>query len=199
MRPMFKVGITGGIGSGKSTVARVFGVLGIPVFDADSESKSLLVEDADVKGAVIAAFGATIYPGGRLDRAALAAAVFNNPEALGRLNAIAHPAVRKRLAHWTDEQRSPYVLVESALLVDTGWYRSMDHLIVVSAPEAERVRRVMARDLTTEDQVRARMRNQVGEEERLAVADSIIRNDGTTLVIPQVLALHDALLARAFL
>ncbi|HNK39898.1 MAG TPA: dephospho-CoA kinase, partial [Flavobacteriales bacterium] len=129
---MFKVGITGGIGSGKSTVARVFGVLGIPVFDADSESKRLLVEDADVKGAVIAAFGATIYPGGRLDRAALAAAVFNNPEALGRLNAIAHPAVRKRLAHWTDEQRSPYVLVESALLVDTGWYRSMDHLIVVS-------------------------------------------------------------------
>ena len=196
---MFKVGITGGIGSGKSTVARVFGVLGIPVFDADSESKRLLVEDADVKGAVIAAFGATIYPGGLLDRAALAAAVFNNPEALGRLNAIAHPAVRKRLAHWTDEQRSPYVLVESALLVDTGWYHSMDHLVVVSAPESERVRRVMARDLTTEDQVRARMRNQVGEEERLAVADSIIRNDGTTLVIPQVLALHDALLARAFL
>ena len=195
---MFKVGLTGGIGSGKSTVARVFGVLGIPLFNADEESKRLLREDDGVKSAVIASFGAGIYPGGELDRAALASIVFNDPEALAKLNSIAHPAVRKRLGRWVDEQRSPYVLVEAALMVDTGWFRSMDHLVVVSAPEAERVKRVMVRDGVTEEQVLARLRNQAGEKERLAVADAVVQNDGTTLVIPQVLALHEMLTARAF-
>ena len=195
---MFKVGLTGGIGSGKSTVARVFGVLGIPVFNADEESKRLLREDDGVKSAVIAEFGAGIYPGGELDRAALASIVFNDPGALAKLNAIAHPAVRKQLGRWVDEQRSPYVLVEAALMVDTGWYRSMDQLLVVSAPETERVKRVMARDGVTAEQVLARIRNQVAEEQRLAVADQVIQNDGTVLVIPQVLALHGMLIARAF-
>lgn len=195
---MFKVGLTGGIGSGKSTVARVFGVLGIPVFEADEESKRLLREDENVKSAVIAAFGPAIYPRGGPDHAKLAGIVFNDAEALTKLNAIVHPAVRKRLGTWLDEQRSPYVLVEAALLVDTGWYRSMDHLIVVTAPEEERIRRVMSRDGVTEEQVRARMRNQLSEEQRLAVADSVIRNDGRELVIPQVLALHEQFVAQAF-
>mgnify|MGYP002382214684 CR=1 FL=1 len=193
-----RIGLTGGIGSGKSTVARVFGVLGIPVFNADEESKRLLSEDEGVRNAVIAAFGAGIYRAGDLDRAALASIVFNDPEALARLNAIAHPAVRKALGHWVDLQRSPYVLVEAALLVDTGWYRSMDRLIVVSASEAERVKRTMARDGSNEEQVRARVRNQVGEEQRLAVADAVIDNDGRQLVIPQVLALHERLVEQAF-
>ncbi len=195
---MFKVGLTGGIGSGKSTVARVFGVLGIPVFEADEESKRLLREDEMVRSAVIAAFGPAIYPQGELDRAKLAGIVFHDAEALAKLNAIAHPAVRKRLGAWLDEQRSPYALVESALLVDTGWYRSMDHLIVVTAPEEERIRRVMSRDGVTEEQVRARMRNQISEEQRMAAAGSIVRNDGRELVIPQVLALHEQLVGQAF-
>ena len=195
---MFKVGLTGGIGSGKSTVARMFAVLGIPVFDADEESRRLLQEDEAVKNAVIKTFGAVVYPQGKLDRAALASMVFRDEEALAKLNAIAHPAVRKRLGAWLDEQRSPYVLVEAALLVDTGWYRSMDHLIVVAAPEEERIRRVMSRDGVTEEQVRARMRNQISEEQRLAAAGSIIRNDGQELVIPQVLALHEQFVAQAF-
>ena len=195
---MFKVGLTGGIGSGKSTVARVFGVLGIPVFNADEESKRSLREDEAVRRAVIAAFGDGIYSNGELDRAALARIVFEDRAQLERLNAIAHPAVRKRLVTWLDEQRSPYALVEAALMVDTGWYRSMDQLLVVSAPEAERMRRVMARDGMTEQQVVARMRNQSGEEERLAVADAVIRNDGNELVIPQVLALHARMMERAF-
>lgn len=195
---MFKAGITGGIGSGKSTVARMFQVLGIPVFDADKESKRLLEEEPATRAAVIEAFGEGIYPGGRLDRAALAAIVFNNADALATLNAISHPAVRRRFAHWVDDQRSPYVLVEAALLVDTGWYRNMDHLIVVTAPESLRVQRVMDRDGVPEVQVRARMHNQAGEAERLAVAESIIRNDGEELIIPQVLALHERLVAQAF-
>ena len=195
---MFKVGLTGGIGSGKSTVARVFGVLGIPVFNADEESKRSLREDEAVRRAVMDTFGDDIYTNGELDRAALARIVFEDRAQLERLNAIAHPAVRKRLVTWLDEQRSPYALVEAALMVDTGWYRSMDQLLVVSAPEAERVRRVMARDGMTEQQVVARMRNQLGEEERLAVADAVIRNDGNELVIPQVLALHARMMERAF-
>ncbi len=195
---MYKVGLTGGIGSGKSTVARVFGVLGIPVFNADEESKRLLREEDGVKSAVIAQFGPGIYPDGELDRSALASIVFNDREALAKLNAITHPAVRKRLGAWLDEQRSPYALVEAALMVDTGWYRSMDHLIVVTAPEAERVKRVMARDGVSEEQVLARVRNQVGEEQRLVAAGSIIRNDGQELVIPQVLALHEHFVVQAF-
>ncbi len=194
---MLKVGLTGGIGSGKSTVARVFAVLGISVFNADEESKRLLQEDEVVRSAVISAFGEIVYPEGKLDRGALAAIVFRDAGALAKLNAIAHPAVRKRLGAWLDEQRSPYVLVEAALLVDTGWYRSMDQLIVVTAPEVVRIQRVMARDGVSEEQVRARLRNQVNDDVRLAAATSVIHNDGHELVIPQVLALHEQFIAQA--
>ena len=194
---MYTVGLTGGIGSGKSTVARVFGVLGIPVFNADEESKLLLAADEVVKHAVMTAFGERVYPKGDLDRATLASIVFADPEVLAQLNAIAHPAVRKRSAQWVDQQRSPYVLLEAALLVDTGWYKSLAQLIVVSAPEEERVKRVMARDSASAAQVLLRIRNQVSEEQRLHVANMVIENDGHEMIIPQVLALHERLLTKA--
>ncbi len=194
---MYSVGLTGGIGSGKSTVARVFGVLGIPVFNADDESKRLLGENEAVKQAVITAFGESVYPNGHLDRAVLASIVFSNPEALARLNAIAHPALRKRFSQWVDQQRSPYVLLEAALLVDIGWYKSLDQLIVVSAPEEERTKRVMARDGITAEQVQLRMRNQISDEQRSHVANMVIENNGMEMIIPQVLALHERLLAKA--
>ena len=194
---MYSVGLTGGIGSGKSTVARVFGVLGIPVFNADDESKRLLGENGSLKQAVITAFGESVYPNGDLDRAALASIVFGNPEALARLNAIAHPALRKRFSQWVDQQRSPYVLLEAALLVDTGWYKSFDQLIVVSAPEEERTKRVMARDGISAEQVHLRMRNQVSDEQRSHVANMVIENNGKEMIIPQVLALHERLLVKA--
>ncbi|MBL0046204.1 MAG: dephospho-CoA kinase [Flavobacteriales bacterium] len=194
---MYSVGLTGGIGSGKSTVARVFGVLGIPVFNADDESKRLLGENESLKQAVITAFGESLYPNGDLDRAALASIVFGNPEALARLNAIAHPALRKRFSQWVDQQRSPYVLLEAALLVDTGWYKSLDQLIVVSAPEEERTKRVMARDGISAEQVQLRMRNQISDEQRSHVANMVIENNGKEMIIPQVLALHERLLAKA--
>ncbi|MBK9759099.1 MAG: dephospho-CoA kinase [Flavobacteriales bacterium] len=194
---MYSVGLTGGIGSGKSTVARVFGVLGIPVFNADDESKRLLGENESLKQAVITAFGESVYPNGDLDRAALASIVFGNPEALARLNAIAHPALRKRFSQWVDQQRSPYVLLEAALLVDTGWYKSLDQLIVVSAPEEERTKRVMARDGISAEQVQLRMRNQISDEQRSHVANMVIENNGKEMIIPQVLALHERLLAKA--
>lgn len=194
---MFTAGLTGGIGSGKSTVAGVFRVLGVPVFVADEESRNLLESDDAVRSRMKAAFGDGMYPGGVLDRRALARVVFNDRDALARLNAIAHPAVREAFQRWASLQRAPYVVLEAALLVDTGWARALDHLVTVNAPEELRVRRVMARDGVDAGKVRARMRNQLDEDARLAAADDVIVNDDTRLVIPQVLQLHERLLAKA--
>lgn len=194
---MLSVGITGGIGSGKSTVCRVFAVLGVPVFHADAESKRALQEDAEVREAVIRAFGPLVYPEGTLDRTALAARVFGDPAELAKLNAIAHPAVRKRFTRWRDRCSAPYVLVEAALLVDTGWYTSLDRTILVSAPEDLRIDRVMARDGVPRSAVEARIRNQITEDQRLAAADEVILNDGREPVIPQVLRIHAHLLELA--
>jgi dephospho-CoA kinase len=194
---MFKVGLTGGIGSGKSTVARVFEVLRIPVFHADEEGKRLLNEDPSARKAVTDAFGVVMYPNGRLDRKALASVVFSDPAALQKLNAIVHPLVRERFHVWCAEQRSPYVVMEAAILAETGGARSMDHLLVVNAPEDVRIHRVMERDKATEAEVKSRMRSQTDDAERNALADTIILNDGHNMVIPQVLQLHEHLLKLA--
>ncbi len=194
---MLKVGITGGIGSGKSTVCRIFSVLGIPVFSSDDEGKRLLAEDPEVRNALIAAFGSGIFVHDALDRKALGALVFNDRDALDRLNAIVHPAVRAAFSAWAEKQQAPYVINEAAILVETGAYKQLDHLLVVDAPEAERIARVMRRDGTREEQVRARMSNQTDDAARAAVADSIIVNDGKAMVIPQVLAVHEQLLKKA--
>lgn len=190
---MLLVGLTGGIGSGKSTVCDVLRVLGTPIFDADAAGKRLLAEDVALQQAVIERFGAGVYPGGTLDKKALAAIVFHDTEALAALNALVHPAVRKAFKAWAAEQQAPYVVMESALLADTGGHGHFDKVVVVTAPEPLRIARVMRRDGVGEEAVRARLRNQVGEEERLRIADFVIVNDDTQLVIPQVLAIDRAL------
>lgn len=194
---MLKVGVTGSIGSGKSTVCRMFGVLGVPVFSSDEAGKHLLAEDVQVRAALIGAFGEAVFVDGVLDRKALGAHVFNDRAALQRLNAIVHPAVRSAFARWAEGQQAPYVINEAAILVETGSYKQLDHLIVVDAPEALRIGWVMQRDGVTEEQVRARMRNQTDDGTRNAAADSLIRNDGRSLVVPQVLAVHGELLRKA--
>ncbi len=190
---MLLVGLTGGIGSGKSTVCEVLRVLGVPVFDADGAGKELLAEDAALREAVIQRFGEGVYPGGILDRKALAAIVFNDEAALKTLNALVHPAVRNAFKRWAGEQQVPYVVMESALLADTGGHTAFDRVIVVSAPEPLRISRVMSRDGVGEEAVKARIRNQVGEEERVRIADFVVVNDDTQLVIPQVLEVDRAL------
>lgn len=194
---MITVGLTGGIGSGKSTVARILEVLGVPVFLADEEGKRALQEDPAVVRKVTDAFGADIYPGGVLDRRTLAKRVFHDPEAVARLNGIVHPAVRERFRSWTLQQRAPYVVMEAAVLVESGGYQAFDHLAVVTAPEEVRLARVMQRDGSSADEVRARMRNQVTEEARAAVAHTVLINDGATLLVPQVIALHHRMIAQA--
>jgi dephospho-CoA kinase len=190
---MLKVGLTGGIGSGKSLVARMFGVLGVPVFEADAAGRQLLAEDPAVRAAILDRFGEGVIHQGRVDRKALAAVVFQDPRALADLNAIVHPAVRQAFRHWAERQHAPYVLMEAAILAETGGHQAFDRVVLVSAPEALRLARVMARDRVTEAEVKARMRNQASEEERLAIADHVIVNNDQQLVIPQVLQVHHAL------
>lgn len=194
---MFTVGLTGGIGSGKSTVCRVFAVLGIPAFNADEQAKVLMAQEGSVREQLIEAFGPEVWADGRLDTKALAARVFHDEAALKRLNAIVHPAVRTAFAQWAARQEAPYVINEAAILVETGAYKQFNHLVVVVANKEERIRRVMRRDGVDRKAVLARMANQAADGERERVAHSIIRNEPGHLVIPQVLALHRKLLLEA--
>lgn len=192
---MLKVAVTGGIGSGKSTVCRMFAVLGIPVFEADRVAKQCIVEDADLRNALRDRFGAAVMTESGLDRKALADIVFKDTAALSDLNALVHPVVRAAFARWAGEQAAPYVIMEAAILAETGGHAAFDHVVVVTAPEDMRSSRVMERDGVGEEAVRDRMRNQASEEERLRIADSVIVNDGVRMVIPQVLTIHQAVLS----
>lgn len=195
---MLRVGITGGIGSGKSTVCRILQVLGVPVFNADEEARRLLNDDIGLRAGIKARFGAQLYSGGTLDRKAMAGVVFNDAAALADLNAIVHPAVRSRFSVWAEEQgASVYVVMEAAILLGTGGAEQMDHIVVVACPAAERVRRVMERDGMRSEEVAARMKNQLSDGALAAGADTLIVNDGGTLVTPQVLDLHRKMLERA--
>lgn len=190
---MLRVGLTGGIGSGKTVVAGVFGVLGIPVFNADEHARSLMESDLRIREALVDRFGAAVFDGERLDRARLASLLFNDDEALRFVNGIVHPAVRSAFARWADAQHTNYVIMEAAIMAENEGWRQFDQVIVVNCPESERIRRVMLRDGVTEEQVRARIRHQASEEQRLAIASHVVRNDGAELVIPQVLAIHERL------
>lgn len=194
---MIKVGLTGGIGSGKSTVARIFRVLDVPVFESDAVGREILSNDPFVRKAVVARFGEGIYHLGEVDRSALAAVVFQDASALKDLNAIIHPAVRNAFGKWMGDQLAPYAVMEAAILADSGGYKAFDRIIVVSAPEELRIQRVMQRDKVERASVVARMANQVGEQERLHIADHVVQNDDHQLVIPQVLAIHRELLELA--
>ncbi|MBL7951028.1 MAG: dephospho-CoA kinase [Flavobacteriales bacterium] len=194
---MIRVGLTGGIGSGKTTVARVFRTLGIPVFEADAEGRRVLSEDQGVIQAVAQRFGHGVLEDGRLDRAALAKIVFEDAGALKDLNAIVHPAVREGFQRWAGEQRTPYVMMESAIMLESGSSKLMDRVVLVTAPEELRIQRVVARDAVQPAQVKARMDSQVSEEQRTTIAHHVIHNDDLQLVIPQVLAVHETLLKFA--
>ncbi len=185
------IGITGGIGSGKSTVCSIFAELGIPIYYADDRAKAVMNEDGELKTAITSVFGPDAYPDGRLDRAFLATQVFRSSERLAQLNALVHPAVAKDLMKWVaDNAHHPYVIKEAAILFESGAYRAVQETVLVTAPEAVRIARVMLRDGVTEAEVRQRMSHQWPEERKAAMADHIVVNDGRSLLIPQVLELH---------
>ena len=192
---MMTIALTGGMGSGKSTVARLFRMLGVPVFEADREARTLQDHDPALREAIAARFGQELYAGGTLDRKALAVRVFGRPAELGSLNALVHPAVRRAFDAWCAEQCGPYVIMEAAVLVENGGHARFDRIVVVEAPEAQRVARVMQRDGLAEGEVQARLKHQATDQERGSAAHFNIINDGSRLVIPQVIAIHEQLIA----
>ena len=191
---MLKVGITGGIGSGKSTVSRIFELLGIPVYYADTAAKEIMHTDDELKAKVQEHFGADIYKNGVLDRAALGKIVFNDKEQLELLNSLVHPATIRHSEEWASRQTAPYVLKEAALLFESGSSQSLDRIIGVFAPQPLRLLRVMKRDNATREEVLARMNKQIDENIKMRLCDYVVHNDEQQLVIPQVLALHETLL-----
>lgn len=189
MEPL-KVGITGGIGSGKSVVCRIFGILGIPVFDADTEAKRLMVTDDGLVEAIQEAFGSEAYHrDGSLNRGYLAAKVFGDAAQLNRLNALVHPVVIQAGETWAISQKAPYTIKEAALMFESGSFKLNRYNILVTAPEEVRIARVMERDNITAEQVRARMARQWTDDAKMKLADFVIVNDGVRAIIPQVLAL----------
>ena len=192
---MRKIGITGGIGSGKSVVGRLFQVLGVPLYDSDARAKWVMAHDPDLRAALTAAFGpATFDAAGQLDRPYLARVAFHDPAQLARLNALVHPAVARDFARWAAAQQQAghaYVLKEAALLYESGAYQQLDAIITVFAPLALRQARLLRRDPhRTPADVAAIMARQLSEEEKMRRADYVIHNDDQQLVLPQVLAAH---------
>jgi dephospho-CoA kinase len=196
MNPLLKVGVTGGIGSGKSTVCRLFGMLGVHVYDSDAKAKELMTTDSDLMDAIKEAFGAEVYRGAELNRALLAEKVFNNREALATLNSLVHPAVTRdfqRVASELEGAVAAYIIMESAIIFENNLQGDFDRTITVSAPEELRLARAMGRDGASQEKIEARMANQLTDAERELRADFVIRNAGRELVWEQVLCLHKVL------
>ena len=194
---MLRIGITGGIGSGKTTVARIFEVLGIPVYYADDAAKRLMNEDPLLKQQVIGLFGNEVYENGLLNRNKLASLVFNNPERLLQLNKVVHPATIADAENWmrhTEKNagiKIPYAIKEAALIFESGAQDNLDFVIGVDSPIELRLQRAMNRDKLTRDAVMLRMEKQMNEREKMNRCHFIIINNEEQLLIPQVMALHD--------
>ncbi|MEY3404574.1 MAG: hypothetical protein RL161_4 [Bacteroidota bacterium] len=195
---MLQIGITGGIGSGKSTVATVFHCLGIPVYDADSHAKALMTTDGNLKEAIRKEFGTLSFTDqGQLNRNFLASEVFPNQEKLKRLNQLVHPRVAEDYQKWFNVQqnrRYPYVVKEAALLYDSGSNRLLDKVIVVAAPDSVRMERVKERDKRSDLDIETIMKRQMPQEEMIQRADFVVENDGKSMILPQILKLHQLFL-----
>jgi dephospho-CoA kinase len=194
---MMKIGLTGGIGSGKTTAAKVFESLHIPVFYADDVSKSILDSDPKIIEQLSIKFGKELYADGQLNRALLAQKVFQDKEASGYLNSLDHPAVAKAFADWHAEQKAPYVLQEAAILFETGSYQKFDAMILVTAPEELRIKRVMHRNGWSREEVLGRMKNQWGDEKKIELANYLVNNDENQMLVPQILKIHENIISRA--
>lgn len=193
-----QVGITGNMGSGKSTVCRIFESIGIAIYDADSRAKWLMTHNAALKSEITALLGDEAYDAdGQLNRAWVSQQVFHQPEKLTALNSLVHPAVARDAQQWHIQQQGPYTLREAALLIESGSYKQLNQLIVVTAPENLRIQRVMLRDGLAEADVRARLNTQLPETKKMKLANFVIVNDGEHPLTKQVLTIHQALLQLA--
>lgn len=191
------LGLTGGIGSGKTTVAGFFEELGIPVYIADVEAKKLMLEDEEVKASIIQLFGEETYEEGIPNRKFIASKVFGDKEKLEKLNQIIHPAVARHFEVWKSEQQAPYVVYEAAILFEKGGYRKCDFNLLVTAPFERRIERLQERDSSSLEEIKARMNHQWSDEKKAALADFIIENKELSKTREGVHELHKTLLKSA--
>ena len=194
---MLRVGITGGIGTGKSTITRIFEVLGIPVYDADAAARNIMNNDEELRHDIISAFGDQAYGSEGLNRKYIASIVFEDASKLELLNSLVHPATLRDADKWLAKQSSPYSIKEAALIFESGASQQLDLVIGVAAPLPLRLQRAMKRDKITKEEVMARMGKQLSETIKLKLCDHIIYNDEQHALIPQVLTLHEILLKEA--
>ena len=191
---VLKVGLTGGIGSGKSTVAQIFEVLGIPVYYADMAAKKIMNEDEELRSAITNIFGEPAYTNNILDRKYISSIVFSDPAKLEQLNALVHPATKKDGEAWMQQQTSPYAIHEAALIFEAKVSDRLDLVIGVSSPIELRIKRAMERDKVSREEVLKRMDQQLDEELKMRKCDFILINDEQQLLIPQALELHEKLI-----
>lgn len=195
---MLKVGITGGIGSGKSTVSSVFEHLGVPIYNADNRAKWIVQHDTSLRQQIINAFGPESYADGSYNAPYIASLVFQNPDQLALLNSLVHPAVAKDYEQFCKQhEKQAYTLKEAAILFETGTYKSLDFTIMVYAPQSMRIERVMQRDGLEKEPILRRIESQMRDEEKLQYANHIIYNDQTRHIIYQVLEIHQILMHKA--
>lgn len=189
-----KVALTGGIGSGKSTVAKIFELIGTPVYYSDFEAKKIIHQDAEVKRQIVEVFGKKSYDAnGNYNVPYVSSVVFQNEEKLKELNSIVHPKVWEDQNNWFQHQKSPYAIVENALLFETKSKGRYEKIIVVFSPDELRIRRISERDQISNEEVLERFRNQIPQEEKVKQADFVIKNNEQQSLIQQVLEIHKQL------
>ncbi len=193
---MLRIGLTGGIGSGKTTVAKIFEVLGIPVYYADASAKRLMNQPGALKDELINVFGDEVYSDGRINTPLLSEKIFNNPSQLAQINSIVHPATIADALKWMSEQSAPYIIKEAAILFEANADKDLDYVIGVSSPKTLRIQRIMQRDNMPEEMIFLKMSKQMDDDEKMRLCDFILINDEKQLLLPQVIALHKKLLDR---
>lgn len=190
-RKALKIGITGGIGSGKSLVCKIFAQLAIPIYLSDLEAKRLINSHPKIIQELKENFGNDLYnSNNELNKAKLSEIIFEKKDALQKVNSIIHPRVREHFLQWTQKQQAVYILKEAAILFESGAYKDLDYIITVYAPKEIRLARSMKRDEVNKETIEARMKNQMSEEEKIERADFVIYNDEKQLLIPQILKIH---------
>jgi len=188
---MIKAGITGGIGSGKSMICRIFAMLNVPGYNADAEARILTDTDPEIRKGLITLAGDHLFQGKSLNRSLLAEYIFQDKSLLEKVNKLIHPRVAAHFADWCSKNADhPYIIQESAILFESGFYRLFDKIVTVSAPENLRIRRVVMRKGMTPEKIKVIIQNQMPEEEKIRRSDYTIINDGKMPVLPQVLKLH---------
>lgn len=193
-RPGLRLGVTGGIGSGKTSVCRVFNVLGIPVFSADPEARRIMEREEDIIDGINDIAGRDLYPGGILDRMALATLIFNDKPMLEKVNSLVHPAVFRAFQEWSEKQKAPYIIMEAAILFESGGSKLVDRVATVVTPVDERIARVISAKRLSREQVLERIKNQMDDEDKIKMSDYIIDNSENRMIIPVILDIHNDIL-----